>query len=243
MGAIVLALAAAVIVPMLLESEPKPLGEDVAVKIPPVDDGKFVNRLSTVLRKRRRQLEGRAEETGAARDRRAAEEVRRRCRKGGRRPRGEGRRSTTRRSPAEPATADAASGGRERRARRTGRSRSTIAEERRGADGDRIRLAACIGEASRCAKGRLCVQLAAFSDDKGANALANRLSEGRLSGVHRAARRRRHGTLWRVRVGPYPSRDIAIGVAQQAEGRGPERNRRGSQIARHACRHGTPSPW
>ena len=45
-GAIVLALGAAVIVPMLLESEPKPLGEDVAVKIPPVDDGKFVNRLS-----------------------------------------------------------------------------------------------------------------------------------------------------------------------------------------------------
>jgi len=45
-GAIVLALAAAVVVPMLLESEPKPLGESVAVKIPPVDDGKFVNRLS-----------------------------------------------------------------------------------------------------------------------------------------------------------------------------------------------------
>src|SRR5205823_8908953 len=45
-GAIVLALAAAVIVPMLLESEPKPLGESVAVKIPPVDDGKFVNRLN-----------------------------------------------------------------------------------------------------------------------------------------------------------------------------------------------------
>src|SRR3954471_12219296 len=45
-GAIVLALAAAVVVPMLLESEPRPLGEDVAVRIPPVDDGKFVNRLN-----------------------------------------------------------------------------------------------------------------------------------------------------------------------------------------------------
>ena len=45
-GAIVLALAAAVFVPMLLESDPKPLGEDVAVRIPPVDDGKFVNRLN-----------------------------------------------------------------------------------------------------------------------------------------------------------------------------------------------------
>src|SRR3982751_203130 len=45
-GAIVLALAAAVIVPMLLESDPKPLGDDVAVKIPAIDDSKFVNRLN-----------------------------------------------------------------------------------------------------------------------------------------------------------------------------------------------------
>jgi DedD protein len=44
-GAIVLALAAAVLVPMLLESDPKPLGEDVSVKIPPVDDSKFVSKL------------------------------------------------------------------------------------------------------------------------------------------------------------------------------------------------------
>jgi DedD protein len=44
-GAVVLALAAAVLVPMLLESDPKPLGEDVAVKIPPVDEGKFVSKL------------------------------------------------------------------------------------------------------------------------------------------------------------------------------------------------------
>ena len=38
-GAIVLALAAAVILPMLLEKEPKPLGDDVSVQIPPVDEG------------------------------------------------------------------------------------------------------------------------------------------------------------------------------------------------------------
>jgi len=45
-GAIVLALAAAVILPMLLESEPKPFGDDVSVKIPSIDSGKFVNPLS-----------------------------------------------------------------------------------------------------------------------------------------------------------------------------------------------------
>ncbi len=45
-GAIVLALAAAVILPLLLEKEPKPLGDDVSVQIPPVDEGRFVNRLT-----------------------------------------------------------------------------------------------------------------------------------------------------------------------------------------------------
>src|SRR5437588_10278357 len=45
-GAIVLALAAAVILPLLLESDPKPLGDDVSIQIPPIDSGKFVNPLS-----------------------------------------------------------------------------------------------------------------------------------------------------------------------------------------------------
>ena len=45
-GAIVLALAAAVALPLLLENEPKPLGEDVSIQIPPVDTGRFVNPLS-----------------------------------------------------------------------------------------------------------------------------------------------------------------------------------------------------
>ena len=45
-GAIVLALAAAVLLPLLLESEPKPLGDDISIQIPPIDSGKFVNPLS-----------------------------------------------------------------------------------------------------------------------------------------------------------------------------------------------------
>src|SRR6476659_8323418 len=65
-GAIVLALAAAVIVPMLLESDPRPLGEDVAVKIPPVDDGKFVNRLNDPATKGDRTTPPRAPESSDA---------------------------------------------------------------------------------------------------------------------------------------------------------------------------------
>lgn len=45
-GAAVLALAAAVIVPLFLESEPKPLGQDVQILIPAVEGSKFVNQLS-----------------------------------------------------------------------------------------------------------------------------------------------------------------------------------------------------
>ena len=43
-GAVVLALAAATILPMLLEQEQKPLGDDVSVQIPPVNGDKFVPR-------------------------------------------------------------------------------------------------------------------------------------------------------------------------------------------------------
>ena len=45
-GAIVLVLAAAVSLPLLLESEPKPLGDEVSIQIPPIDNSKFVNPLS-----------------------------------------------------------------------------------------------------------------------------------------------------------------------------------------------------
>ena len=44
-GAIVIALAAATILPLVLEKEQKPLGDDVSVQIPAVDNGKFVSRL------------------------------------------------------------------------------------------------------------------------------------------------------------------------------------------------------
>src|SRR4051812_44410970 len=45
-GAIVLALVAAVVVPLFLESDPKPLGPDVQIQIPAIDDAKFQNRLT-----------------------------------------------------------------------------------------------------------------------------------------------------------------------------------------------------
>ncbi|MFS8087335.1 MAG: SPOR domain-containing protein [Acidobacteriota bacterium] len=48
MGAVVLALAAAVTLPMFLESDPRPLGPEVQIQIPAIDDAKFQNRLTPV---------------------------------------------------------------------------------------------------------------------------------------------------------------------------------------------------
>lgn len=58
-------------------------------------------------------------------------------------------------------------------------------------------------------RGSYAVQLAAFSDDKGANALARRLKKAGYSAYTEPLKTSK-GTLWRVRVGPYGSRDAAI---------------------------------
>jgi DedD protein len=63
------------------------------------------------------------------------------------------------------------------------------------------------------------VQLAAFSDDKGANALANRLKRGGYPAYTEPLKTSR-GTLWRVRVGPYPTRDTANGVRDKLKTEG-----------------------
>ena len=76
-GAIVLALAAAVILPLLLEKEPRPLGDDVSVQIPPVDEGKFVNRLTGKSGDAEGAAEGRRQ-VGAQDGRKARSQGRRR---------------------------------------------------------------------------------------------------------------------------------------------------------------------
>jgi DedD protein len=57
-------------------------------------------------------------------------------------------------------------------------------------------------------RGGFAVQLAAFSDDKGANALSNKLKRAGFPAFTEAISTSR-GTLWRVRVGPYPTRESA----------------------------------
>jgi DedD protein len=63
------------------------------------------------------------------------------------------------------------------------------------------------------------VQLAAFADDKGANALAGRLKRAGYPAYTEPLKTSR-GTLWRVRVGPYQSRESANGVREKLKSEG-----------------------
>jgi DedD protein len=63
------------------------------------------------------------------------------------------------------------------------------------------------------------VQLAAFSDDKGANALAGRLKRAGYSAYTEPLKTAK-GTLYRVRVGPFASKDAATAARDKLKGEG-----------------------
>jgi DedD protein len=256
-GAIVLALGAAVLVPMLLETDPKPLGEDVSIKIPPVDDAKFVNRLSadvapakdtresaapapSVPRKSVADAErsviapaqraGRydttvAPETPPAEDPAAAASVPAPVAKtappvapaavpastaaspDAAQP------AATAPAPAPVATPPAPPADVQPKLAPSAASEPVAPPKAAPAAAEK---APAIGGVPR--EG-YAVQLAAFSDDKGANALANRLTKDGYPAYTEPYRTSR-GTLWRVRVGPYPTRDAAAGVRDKLKSEG-----------------------
>jgi len=63
------------------------------------------------------------------------------------------------------------------------------------------------------------VQLAAFADDKGANALAGRLKRAGYAAYTEPLKTSK-GTLWRVRVGPYASREAATAARDRLKTEG-----------------------
>ena len=222
-GAIVLALAAAIILPLLLEKEPRPLGDDVSVQIPPVDEGKFVNRLTgrasdtKPLPKAELKTDPKAPSTKPA----PASETA-----------GEGALPPKSTSPAPPAPAASTTS-------EPGAPRKSAVEADQTALSPsakpvpipaRAALAPDVKSGTKPASGQanpttavpaqaapptsaaapikpegLAVQLAAFADDKGANALANKLKKVGYAAYVEPVETSR-GTLWRVRVGGYESR-------------------------------------
>ena len=250
-GAIVLALAAAIVLPLLLEKEPRPLGDDVSVQIPPVDEGKFVNRLTGKT--------GDAKalpKTGEQTDRRRAGQIR--SRRPTLRP---NRRPASPPAPPPAAATDARaeeSGVRSRAARvdafpnSAPKADATVAaapeakSESKPAPKAETKSApstepssdpkpaiaaanpapAAMPEAASRVIRRgaakadgFVVQLAAFADDKGANALANKLKKSGYAAYVEPVNTSR-GTLWRVRVGGYASRPEADAARVALKGEG-----------------------
>ena len=218
-GAIVLALVAAVVVPMLLESEPKPLGEDVSVRIPPVDEGKFVSKLG--------ESRPKAESAKAAPApvapppaapavatpdaAQAAKEAPPAA------PTAPAQDAAPRKSvvDAEKAVLAPASRAAQAPAKAHGNAvKATAAPKDADAAAARPPAAeapakpADAGAKAAPAREGFAVQLAAFSDDKGANALANKLKRAGYPAFTETVATSQK-TLWRVRVGPYPSREAA----------------------------------
>jgi DedD protein len=248
-GAVVLALGVAVVVPMLLETEQKPLGDDVSVKIPPVDDSKFVNRLN----------ESRAKDAGKAAPR-TGEDAAKAAASGAAAPAEHASKYDTRvpeappaaTVPVPPAAADASPKAASDAARMaepaSPRAEApitppaapavTVAPAPASAPAEKTtppatpapsaeakaappsaNVAASAPKAAPAAHEGFAVQLAAFADDKGANALAGRLKRAGYTAYTEPLKTSK-GTLWRVRVGPYGSREAAIAARDKLKSEG-----------------------
>jgi DedD protein len=231
-GAIVLALGAAVIVPMLLESDPKPLGDDVSVKIPPVDEGKFVNRLNEPQSK----IDANRSDASAS----SAKDARRESSPPSesaplksiadaekaviappaRAPKydtsvpsekiASAAPSTPPPVPSAPVSTEAATPSPQPESKPP-----AVPTEAKGV----VAAPSPSPAAVQSLREGFAVQLAAYSDDKGANALASRLKRSGYPAYTEPLKTSR-GTLWRVRVGPYASRDAATGVRDRLKAEG-----------------------
>jgi DedD protein len=237
-GAVVLAAAAAVIVPMLLEKEPQPLGEDVSVQIPPVDEGKFVNRLT----RGKGDTPAKSDAKGAPPPKAdlpkpdatkpdiAKAETPKADAAKTETPNAEAAKPATgepavtkpsAETPVAPVAAPAKSiGDAEQRMLTPTPPKSPPADAKANTPAKPAAPPAAGAPASAAAapaavpasdvkaapSGSFAVQLAAFSDDKGANALANKLQKAGYTSAHVEAVESKGSKLWRVRVGGFATR-------------------------------------
>ena len=216
----------AVVVPMLLETEQKPLGEDVSVKIPPIDDGKFVNRLS----------ENRAKDgvntpvKPPAKDDSTREPVAPAPQAVApiAPPKYDTRIPDTpattaptaeKTTPAAPARSPASTTDATKTVRTDTKSTAPVTPPAPPQVAAPSTKSAPGVEASAPPHDGFAVQLAAFADDKGANALAGRLKTSGYAAYTEPLKTSK-GTLWRVRVGPYPSREAAVAARDKLKTEG-----------------------
>ena len=199
-GAIVLALAAAVLLPLLLENEPKPLGDDVSIQIPPIDSGKFINPLSP----------GTGPDPKVRSDGGAV---------GIPAPAVESTAQPPAGNDATPASPNASTSSAGASAPVAPTPAPTAPETKSAAPESQPAASSAPSESKQPqsaeakpspakASGSFVVQVAAFSDRYGARSLVIKLKRDGFPGYTEAVDTDK-GTLHRVRVGPYSSRDVA----------------------------------
>lgn len=209
-GAVVLALGVAVIVPMLLETEQKPLGEDVSVKIPPIDDSKFVNRLNEKGAKydTRTDAPANAAAPATAGTAPVAGGVAPAAARSA--PAGDSASANASLSPAPPVESALSES-----------AKATVGSSGRSEPAKAPSAPVVAPQASPATPAHegFAVQLAAFADDKGANSLAGRLKRAGYTAYTEPLKTSK-GTLWRVRVGPYPSHEAAAAARDKLKAEG-----------------------
>jgi len=212
---------------MLLEKEPKPLGDDVSVQIPPVDEGRFINRLTgrepaSAAKSDTRSLPKNAAPkieapaltpapitavppaapvaesapapvpANAAPPKKSVADAEQRVLSPGPKPATKENGKTELKASAE-AKSDVKA--------------SPTAEAAVSVPPVADVAAPAASQASK-AEG-FAVQIAAFTDDKGANALAGKLKRAGYASTYTEPVETSRGTLWRVRVGGYGTRPEA----------------------------------
>lgn len=225
-GAIVLALAAAVLLPLLLESEPKPLGDEVSIQIPPIDNGKFVNPLSPGKGSPSKGGSDAAPKNAAPAASSAAPA-----------PSPSGTQAEGKNSEAaEPSATRAAPAGAEQKSGET-KSAAPTTSPSTAAPGATSPAAtpsaaepkkdtatepkASNKQSDAAPAGAFVVQVAAFTDRYGAQAQARKLKQAGFPAYVEAVANGK-GELQRVRVGPYASRDAADAARAKLKGAGYE---------------------
>jgi DedD protein len=189
-GAVVLALAAAVVLPMLLESDPKPLGNDVSIQIPPIDQGKFVTSLSPDKSGEVKAQSGPQSAAPAPRPESGAPPAERTMAAAEQRVLGQ---AAANRAPAIMSSAPEA-------------MRPQVPAA--AAPANPAPAATPQSEATSPSGSALFVQVAALADSKAASELAAKLTAAGFP-AHVEPVSTRQGPVQRVRVGSYPSREAA----------------------------------
>ena len=224
-GAIVLALGAAIVLPLLLEKEPRPLGDDVSVQIPPVDESKFVNRLtgkvgeSKALPKAESKAESKAsapaakaEAPAAAADPAPKSEPRTEPKPASAESGGDPKPASAAANPPPPAPAPPAA------APAPAPTPATAIATPAATAGASPSTQGAAPATPAKAEGYV-VQLGSFIDDKGANALANKLKKSGYA-AYVVPYETSRGTMWRVRVGGYATRPEADAARVALKGEG-----------------------